>query len=164
MPEGVGYPGAQPGPEVTAQVGPPAVQEGSMAEGVSPYEAIQNGYGSLAPDERAELDAAITPRMASLFIRMMPELEPMLQQFLRDDLMGVPEIGMDDMVEPSGALGGQGLDTEISSVPDLPPDPGMPPPGVGDNFGGGAGGGDPANEIAGIYTEPKKGNGGQGGF
>ena len=43
------------------------------------------GLQRLTPQELAELDAAITPRVAELMLRVSPDLEPLLKPFFEND-------------------------------------------------------------------------------
>jgi hypothetical protein len=120
-----------------------------MIESTSPVQGLMEAHGTLSPEEQQEMSTFITPRFAELLIKMLPEMESMVQQYLVDDLMGVPEIGVETGSIPEIAPG----------VPEIEPE-GMPPTGAGDNFAMGGGGGSPADDIASIYSPPIRGRGG----
>ena len=79
---------------------------------MKPSEGIKNALfmrlTNMTPEELRMLDKAITPEVASVLIKLLPEMQQlieMVEQSGVQDAMEEDQMGMDDMPKDMGALG-----------------------------------------------------------
>lgn len=77
-----------------------------------PSEGIKNALfmrlTNMTPEELRMLDKAITPEVASVLVKLLPEMQQlieMVEQSGVQDAMEEDQMGMDDMPKDMGALG-----------------------------------------------------------